>query len=160
MPITDPGANFPLTHVTNQERVTRLLADAEFNLRDVAGRLNMRGMLPPFFNLVGSDHSTGTQYTIYLETAELGRLDIWEGSVWKNPSYNFNDKAKVLGLKPYAEFAQELLERFFNALIDALAAKIVAEEEAAAKAKADREQEHLDRVAAFAKLLAERNLAA
>lgn len=75
------------------------------------------------------DHSTGCQAHIYANDGDL-EMEVWEGSIWHSPCYEFNDRNKVLGLKPDAGFCAESIDEFFAQMERELAAR-----EAAANAK-------------------------
>lgn len=104
-------------------------------------------MLPEPLNLSMSDHDTGCQARIYLASEGLHTLDVWEGSVWKSSTYEFNDRDKVFGMKPDMLFAQEAVESFFAAVqraVDEHEARKVESERNAIEEQERRRQRSID----------------
>jgi hypothetical protein len=97
----------------DQHTLTILLRDA----RSALGFDVVRSFLPEILHLMVDSHDTGCQCRIYSgEMFTDDYVPVWEGSVWYSYSYEFNDRGKVLGLHPQAEFAEAIVEVFFEAV--------------------------------------------
>lgn len=93
----------------NHKILTKMLRDA----RRAIGKEAVESLLPKPFKCWISDHDTGCQITIELRAEGLATIRVWEGSVWYNACYEFNDRNRVFGLNPETYFALPTIEKFF-----------------------------------------------
>jgi hypothetical protein len=74
----------------------------------------VRSMLPRPLQLIFSDHSTGCQIEIEAKSEGVYPMLIWRSSEWYSDRYKFNDHGLTMGLQPNANFAKDVINKFFS----------------------------------------------
>lgn len=134
----------------DQAKLTLMLKEARYKLgRDTP----LEGLLAPPLHLYLNAHDTGMQARIELRAPGHKTITVWEGSVWYSSRYEFNDRDKVLGLNPEADFAHAKVEAFFAEVERRLADKAAEAEKAKLVAQARDNCEHDAALAAYREML-------
>ena len=71
---------------------------------------------PPFSVEIDS-HSTATHVKIFLIAEGKPPLNVWYRTNWSSPSYEFNDRGRVIGIQPGYEFVKEYLASIYESLL-------------------------------------------
>ncbi len=132
-------------------------------MKSIIGAVSLLGvnrvkeLLPKPFVLDYSNHSTGCQIRITMEAEGVKSVDAWVGSIWNDSMYEFNDRDKRLGMQTECMFAAPHLERFFEALADAVVQHATGSAKTAMEHQAAQALDHRDVLDSYRKMLESTN---
>jgi hypothetical protein len=83
--------------------------DNEYELLKWAGIDRLNEVLPPVLYVRVSDHSTGFQVDISAKAEGHPSVTVWRHSTWYHGRYEFNERERVRGIQPNAEWASKAI---------------------------------------------------
>ena len=115
-------------------------------LMRAVGDASCKELLPPPFQLWFGRHDTGHQPIILIRSASGKAVYAWRGSEWFSGQYEFNDHGHDQGIQPGFEWAEPILNQYFDDLAKRL---LVINERRAARELERQELERKDRQSAI-----------
>lgn len=129
---------------------TYLLRDARYTLG--AGYID--GLLRAPLNIAClNSHSTGCQILIEAGADGMDAQQVWFGSIWYSPAYEFNDERHVLGIQPGYEAVDPMIKAMFQKIAFDLDDYYKREAQTAVELEARAALNHDEQRAAYLKML-------